>query len=218
MSSRNGTHIAIVAGGELGDWCIPYLQNGNLFIGADRGAWFLVEKGIRPDLALGDFDSVTPVERQQIESATKQFKCCDPVDKDWTDTEWAMQEALALHPDSIVLLGATGTRFDHTLANIHLLKKAADAGIPCLVADAHNEIRLLAGGETCILSRSRFDQVSLLPLGETASGITLDGFLYPLENARLSLGQTLGISNRLVRDTGTISLQEGWLLVIQSEG
>lgn len=107
-----------------------------------------------------------------------------------------------------------GSRFDHTLANVHLLSKGLKAGVPCRIVDEKNEIMLVTDRIT--LRKSRYSHVSLLPLTETVSGITLSGFQYPLDKATLRMGDTLGISNVLVSETGTVSIEAGCLIVIQS--
>lgn len=217
---QKARRFVIVAGGELGDWVLDELRPDDLLIGADRGALFLVRHGLRPALALGDFDSVSQEELEEIRRFSEAADACDPIDKDWTDTELAFRHALDLEPKpaEIVLLGALGTRFDHSLANVHLLQRASDAGIPCRIVDRNNEIRLVTGaGEgTVSVRRGRFRQVSLLPLSAQVTGITLAGFQYPLREATLRIGQSLGVSNVLLAEEGTVRVREGSLLVIQS--
>jgi len=217
LTQPSSSSIIIVSGGSLGDYALPYLESGARLIGADRGALWLIRQGFVPDLALGDFDSVTEEERKEIRRFSRAYADCDPIRKDLTDTEWAFAQALSERPSSIVLLGATGTRFDHTFANIQLLKKAADAGIPCRVIDANNEISLLSGDQSLPLRRGVYEQVSLLPLSGIARGITLEGFLYPLSDAVLETGQSLGISNVILGETAVVHLKEGLLLVVQSK-
>jgi thiamine pyrophosphokinase len=126
-----------------------------------------------------------------------------------------MNWALTIDPGEIVLLGAIGTRFDHSLSNVHLLRKALAAGIPCKIVDEHNEIRLVS--QRCeVHRRPHFPQISLLPLTETVTGITLHGFRYPLTDATITIGQSVGISNVLEAETGIIEVGQGLLLVIQS--
>lgn len=208
-------HIVIVTGGHLGDWAIPELRKANVWVGADRGALFLIRNGFNPTLALGDFDSVTDHERQEIERRSQQFRACDPIDKDLTDTELALQWALRQNPQEIVLLGALGTRLDHSLANVHLLRKCLHQRVACKIVDAHNEVMLINNQTTLI--KSHYSHISLLPLTLQVTGITLSGFQYPLTDATLEIGQSLGISNALLAPMGQISLKEGELLVIQSK-
>ncbi|ULL19182.1 thiamine diphosphokinase [Paenibacillus sp. H1-7] len=208
--------ILIFSGGSLGKWSLEAISPGDILVGADRGALFLLQHGYIPDLALGDFDSVTAEEVKQIEKGSRSFISCDPVMKDWTDTEMAFNWALERKPSEIVMLGVLGSRWDHSLANLHLLRKGLEAGVPCRIVDAHNQITLLDSSSPLMLARSRFANVSLLPLSLQVTGITLQGFQYPLNDATLTLGQSLGISNVLLEPQGRIAITDGLLLVVQS--
>ncbi|TMV50745.1 thiamine diphosphokinase [Paenibacillus mesophilus] len=214
MSDR----VVIVTGGTLGEWALEQLRPRDVLVGADRGALFLVRNGRRPTLALGDFDSVTAEEREEVRRHSESFIDCDPVMKDWTDTEMAFNWALERNPQEIVLLGALGSRFDHSLANVHLLRKGMERGVRCSIVDACNEILLLGPAQLDVtLVKGNYTHVSLLPLSLEASGITLQGFLYPLTDATLTLGQSLGISNVIIGETGHVEIRDGHLLVIRSK-
>ncbi|SFF09978.1 thiamine pyrophosphokinase [Paenibacillus catalpae] len=208
--------IIICTGGRLGDWVRTYISPGDLLIGADRGALFLVQNGFTPDLALGDFDSVTPEQLELIRSISRETITYDPIDKDYTDTELAFRYALDQSPSEIRMLGALGSRFDHSLANVHLLKLALEQGIPASITDANNTISLAQEGSVQ-LHQGEYSHVSLLPLSEEVTGITLHGFAYPLHEATLRIGQSLGISNILADPVGTLTVRTGTLLVIQSK-
>ncbi|MCL6458817.1 MAG: thiamine diphosphokinase [Gorillibacterium sp.] len=208
--------IIIFSGGALEDWALQEVRKGDWLIGADRGALFLVRSGLTPDLSIGDFDSVTPAEKREIQHASHQFEDCDPVLKDYTDTEMAIERALTQKPLEILLLGVLGTRFDHSLANIQLLVRCHDQGVPCRIVDQHNELIVAGPGTLALNWKSRFSHVSLLPITPQVTGITLTGFRYPLHEATLTMGQSLGVSNVLEEPCGSIETAEGLLLVIQS--
>lgn len=217
ISGKNcGKRVLIYSGGNLGEWALTEIKPGDVLVGADRGALFLVRSGMTPDIALGDFDSVTADEREEIRRGSRDMLAVDAVMKDSTDTEMAFEWALRQQPSAIVLLGALGSRFDHSLANVHLLRRARLAGVPCRIVDAHNEIALLGGGDSLRLTRNRFTHVSLLPLSSEVAGITLAGFRYPLADATLAIGQSLGVSNELAEPAGSIRIRSGDLLVICS--
>lgn len=209
-----GKRIVIVTGGTLGDWVLEEIHPEDILVGSDRGALFLLRSGFQPHLSLGDFDSVTRQELEEIRSGSQAFIDCDPVFKDLTDTEMAFDWALQQKPSRIVILGALGTRLDHSLANVHLLRKGLEKGIPCSIVDACNEVILIDRPAT--IQKGRFSHVSLLPLSMEVHGITLHGFQYPLHQATLRIGQSLGISNVLVEKQGLIEMESGYLLVIQS--
>lgn len=208
------TRILIFSGGDLGPWALEEIKPGDFIIGVDRGALFLMQNKIMVDYALGDFDSVTEEEFAAIKAWCREADSCDPVAKDYTDTEMAVNLALTRKPSEIVILGALGTRMDHNLANIHLLSKCLQAGITCRITGEKNEISLV--GQDISVSRGNFAYVSILPLTGEVKGVTLEGFQYPLNLATLHLGQSIGISNKITGETGRISVESGKLLVIKS--
>lgn len=208
------SRILIFTGGNLGKWALAEVRAGDFFLGVDRGALFLLRNNLQPHYAVGDFDSVTAEEFAEIRQRCGDLFCCDPVMKDHTDTELAFNWALEKKPGEIVLLGAMGTRFDHTLANVHLLHKGLKAEIPCRIIDEKNEVMII--DRRADVTGGRFTHISLLPFTAQVSGITLEGFQYPLHQAALSPGSSIGISNVLKGESGIISVGSGQLLVIKS--
>lgn len=207
--------VVIFAGGELLPEYLNVIDEEDFIIGADRGAWFLVTNGYTPDIAVGDFDSVSAEALQEIESKSKTTITCDAVNKDLTDSELALDLAMDQQPESIMLLGVTGTRIDHTLASIQMMTRALQRQINCYVMDSHNYITLT--GSQALVENLGYTYVSLLPLTPEVTGITLEGFQYPLSDATLKLGQSLAVSNKLIASTGTVSIRSGLLLIIQSK-
>lgn len=207
--------VVIFAGGELSEDFLHLIDEEDYIIGADRGALFLVTHGITPDIAVGDFDSVTPENFRIIQAGSKETITCDPLDKDLTDGEMALDLALNTQPDSILLMGVTGTRMDHTLAGIQMMIRALQRQVDCSVIDANNYITLT--GSYIEVPDRGYTYVSLLPLTPEVTGITLEGFLYPLTDATLKMGQSLAVSNRLSEPVGTVTIRSGLLLIIQSK-
>ncbi|AIQ36166.1 thiamine pyrophosphokinase [Paenibacillus sp. FSL R5-0345] len=212
MSSKR---VVIFAGGELSPDYFDLLDEDDFIIGADQGALFLISHGYTPDIAVGDFDSVSPEALQDIENLSKKTVTCDAVNKDLTDSEMALDIAIDQQPDSILLLGVTGTRIDHSLASIQMMTRALQRQINCYVMDTHNYITLT--GSQAVINDLGYTYVSLLPLTPEVSGITIEGFQYPLTDATLKLGQSLGVSNKLISSSGTVSIRSGLLLIIQSK-
>lgn len=135
----------IISGGSLNpDFALAFLrkEEPEILIGADRGICFLRDKGIRPTHIVGDFDSASgdalEYFRRFPEIPIRKF---NPV-KDLTDTEIAMNLAIELGAEQIFILGGTGTRLDHVVANIKLLAMALEQGKECILLDEHNRIRL----------------------------------------------------------------------------
>ncbi|MDR0270855.1 thiamine diphosphokinase [Paenibacillus sp.] len=206
--------VVIFSGGELQPQYIEEIQPGDFIIGADKGALFLISHGIKPDLAAGDFDSISQQELDIVRAESGKIVECDPIDKNLTDTELALEMAIKERPDCILLIGGTGSRLDHTLANVQMLTRALQHDIQCAIMDQNNYITLTDSNME-VLDRG-YKYVSLLPMTPEVNGITLEEFQYPLDNATLKIGESLGISNVLIASRGKIRIKDGLLLIIQS--
>ncbi|MBY0204859.1 thiamine diphosphokinase [Paenibacillus polysaccharolyticus] len=207
--------IVIFTGGQLTQEFLQEIQPDDVIIAADRGALYLIEHGIQPHIAVGDFDSITEEEREIVNSNSVEFIACDPIHKDLTDTEMAFETALDHEPTHILIFGATGTRMDHTLANVHIMVRAMQHHISCALQDEHNYMTLTTS--SAVVEQRGFTYVSLLPLTHEVTGICLEGFMYPLDHATIRMGQSLGISNKLLDKSGTVTIDSGLLLIIQSK-
>lgn len=208
-------HIVICTGGQLQQWAIPYIHKADLCIGADKGALFLVEAGIKPYLSIGDFDSVSEEQLNLIRASSLHMKDFDAIDKDYTDTELALQEAIALNPRKITIVGGLGSRFDHSIANIQLLILAHQQYIEAEIIDENNRIFLVS--KQTVVEKGSYPFLSILPFSDIVTGINLIGMQYPLHGATIKKGQAIGISNIILEQFGTIEVESGTLLVIQSK-
>ena len=186
-------------------------------IAADSGLAACHEAGIVPTEILGDFDSLKdPGLIEQYEKRGVPVRTF-PERKDYTDTDLAMHHACGLGPEEMDVFGATGSRMDHTMANVFNLGFLAEKGITCRLVDSHNQIEMLKG--PC---RKVYDQeedlpfFSLLACSETVEELTLKGFSYPLEDFSLKRFTSIGISNYLTEKKGTLRFKEGFLLVVRS--
>ncbi|MFF2445891.1 thiamine diphosphokinase [Neobacillus sp. NPDC058068] len=211
--------INILAGGpeELLPELTDYAGENTVWVGVDRGVFHLLNRKIVPEIAFGDFDSVSPEELEFIEKHVSNMKRYKP-EKDETDMELALNWALAQEPTIIRMFGATGGRLDHLFANVHLLLNPLKEKNPATVylIDRHNIAFLKGPGSYTIEKMKTKKYISFVPLTLDVSGITLEGFKFPLINRHISLGSTLCISNELISDYGTFSFSEGILIVIRS--
>lgn len=206
--------VHICTGGTLDEF--PQVQPGDVVIGVDGGALRLLQAGIKPDVAVGDFDTIGETGVSLLQEAGVPLESF-PAQKDATDTEIGLDLAMQYRPRSILLYGALGTRADHSLANLHLLWKAHQHRVWMEIVAQHNRIALLTEMFPFMeIRKGPYRYVSLLPLTPIVKGITLRGFLYPLENAELEIGTSLGISNELANGAGTVQLSEGALFVMQT--
>ncbi len=209
----------VVAGGTIDDAFACRVLDGlcpAFLIAADAGAEFFFRNGRKPDLVIGDFDSV----EQEILSRVREwqeveFVPLDPV-KDDTDTEAAVRLAVARGAERITVLGATGSRLDHVLANIELLGIGLAEGVAMELLDSHNRIRMVRGGMTLRREEQFGRYVSLLPYSERVEHLTLRGFRYPLTDHCLRGSCSLGVSNEIVEKEASIAFDGGILLVIEA--
>lgn len=209
--------IVVVAGGEISPSDLKQLTQRDRIFGVDGGILTLLEHGITPDCAVGDFDTAGPETLAFLKSREIPIENL-PVAKDMTDTQFALEKALHEQPKEILILGALGgARFDHALANLFLLEKATAAGVPCTLLHRNNRIRLMTGEEgEMVLQSGGYQYISLLALTDQVEGVTLTGFRYPLQNTVLTRSNPLGISNELLTKAARIRIQAGKLLIIES--
>lgn len=204
---------AILANGRLtgGDELRRRLRKTDVVICADGGLRAARRVGVRPDVAIGDFDSASRATVGWARSAGALI-ITHPVEKDKTDAELALDYALKRGAREIEFLGALGGRLDHLLANVELVMLAAERGARLRIVDGKTEA-FLAQGRTALDAR-RGDLVSLLSLSRRSSGITTKGLKYPLRNATLRAGSTLGISNEIVSLPASVTVGAGRLLLV----
>ena len=189
------------------------IKNAQMIISADGGARHLRALNILPHVMIGDFDSIHPDD--QIFFKEKQVKTITfSSRKNNTDTELCLSWALENKATDITLLGVTGTRLDHTLANIFLLKNLARQDIPARIINKNNEIHIVT--DFIELKGRPKDFLSIIPITEKVTGITLKGLEYPLFNASLKMGSCLGVSNFFKETVASVSLKKGGLIVIKS--
>ena len=211
--------IAIVAGGAVEDSLVCRLldeQQPGMVIAADAGMDFFYRNHRQPDIIIGDFDSaMSPALTYFKGQPGVELIGLDPV-KDDTDTEAAVRLAIARGAGQITLFGATGSRLDHVLANIELLGIGLDTGTAITIVDAHNRVRMLREGVILRKEEQFGDYVSLLPYSERVEHLTLRGFKYPLTDHCLRGFCSLGVSNEIVEEEGTIAFDGGILLLIEA--
>ena len=212
--------VLIISGGQVDIGQLKnYVQENDYhrIIAADSGLAVCREAGIVPTEILGDFDSLK--DPDMIEQYKKRGVPVRtfPERKDYTDTDLAMQHACGFEPEQMDVFGATGSRMDHTMANIFNLSFLAERGIKCRLVDSHNQIEMLKGPcEKVYERREDLPFFSLLACSERVEGLTLKGFSYPLEAFCLERSVSIGISNDLTEKKGTLRFDEGFLLVIRS--
>ena len=213
------TRTLIVSGGEVEEKLFKEINLNNKFeciIASDRGLEVLDKFNVIPNYIIGDFDSIDKnVLEKYINNKGIVIKRLNP-EKDYTDTHMAIKLAIELESKEITVLGAIGTRIDHTIANIHILKECLEKNIECRIINKNNEIQLI-NRKTTLKLDNNYKYISLIPLTTKVKGINLKGFKYKLSNATLEIGHSIGVSNEQIEDCAEIDLGEGVLILIKSK-
>lgn len=207
----------LICGGTLSAAFLKEVCNqysGAKVFAVDGGLRVADEAGVMPDYLVGDFDTAeaSMVARYEGRCVTLRHK----PEKDATDTELAIDEALDRGAETLLLLGATGTRMDHTLANVHMLYRILQQGKQAWLLDEHNRISLHGKPFACKRSEMFGNYVSFLPFFGETTEVTLKGFKYPLYGKTLTAGISLGVSNEAKEDTMEVSFERGYLLMIEA--
>lgn len=204
--------VVIVGGGTPPDRKLLecYIDKETIIVAADGGADILNTYGIVPDYLLGDFDSISEEAYQNLENNSSVTRF--PREKDFTDTHIAYERARNLGADEIILLGCTGKRIDHFMANLCVLYKGLKEGIKVILADDYNVMFMT---DKSIKLEGEPQQVfSLFSYGEDTEELTLRGVKYPLTRYYLSVTDNLTVSNEFVENYADIDFKKGCLLVM----
>lgn len=235
----------IVSGGDIqSDFALYFLKKNiekagreNIrLIAADRGLEFFLDYLILPDVVIGDFDSLSEDGKNFLEMQSEDIpyggmlewklqkgegKVVEVVrlrpEKDDSDTQSAMNYAIQNGAKEIVILGVTGNRVDHLMANFGLLILAQKQGAEVALADRYNYMKLISSG-TILKKAEQFGKyVSFFPLGEDVTGLTLEGFKYPLDKCHLTTADSgLTVSNEISEEYAKVTYESGTLLMIMS--
>lgn len=207
----------IFVNGEVNDYAAlaRWLRPGDYLIGADGGTRHMLALGLRPDVVVGDLDSLPQADIDRLAAAGVAMER-HPVAKDQTDLEIAVERGLRDGATEILLLGALGGRLDQTLANLLLLAQR-EWPAPIRLAEGQQIAQVMRGGDRLVLHEAIGNTVSAIPLSPQVTGITYTGLEYPLEHATLAMGSTRGVSNVIAHSPATITIDSGLLLIVHTE-
>ena len=235
----------IVSGGDIqSDFALYFLKKNiekagreNIrLIAADRGLEFFLDYLILPDVVIGDFDSLSEDGKNFLEMQNEDIpyggmlewklqkgegKVVEVVrlrpEKDDSDTQSAMNYAIQNGAKEIVILGVTGNRVDHLMANFGLLVLAQNQGAEVTLVDRYNYMKLISDGTVLKKSEQFGKYVSFFPFGGNVTDLTLEGFKYPLSNYCLTAADSgLTVSNEIISEHARVTFSSGELLMIMS--
>jgi len=212
-------NILVFTGGMINlIWAREWLSTRQFdyVIAADKGLLYADELNCKVDYILGDYDSVDKDLLEKYRGMNVEL-ITFPCEKDYTDTHLAIETAIEKGASQITILGATGSRMDHTMSNIQNMKIALRSEIPCYMINEYNKI-YLADNVVVIKKSEQFgNYISLIPFSESVTGLTLSGFYYPLNKYKMNQGFSVGISNEIVEEKGTIEFDEGILIIFETK-
>ena len=187
------------------------INEKDFLIAVDGGLNHLTALGLKPNLIIGDMDSV---DGELLEKFRKQDVAIEkhPPDKDQNDLELAIQAAVKMHPKTIWIIAALGNRIDQTLANIFLLTREDLIDIDTHIIDGVRDLFLIR--KEASISGEKGQRVSLIPIQGPVKGIRTEGLEFPLYNETLYPDRTRGISNRMTDVQARIAIEDGVLLCI----
>ena len=181
----------------------PFLGEVGPIVAADSGFDLALALGLRPELIVGDMDSVharLPQER------VRRF----PRDKEFTDTELGLQALKDLGCDRVVIAGGGGGRLDHLLFIVALFERET---VPLCWITAHEHVEAIRG--TAAYRGWVGQTVSFLPLSEGAAIERSEGLRWPLDGLRWKPGEG-GVSNVITASPMRLTMAAGALLMIRS--
>lgn len=205
--------ILIISGGTAPEYGLlkRFIDKKYEIIAADSGANVLYKYKIIPKILLGDFDSINKEVFDFFKDKTEVFRV--PKEKDFTDTDLALEKALELAPDEIIFLGCTGSRLDHFLGNLCVLYRAMKNNINAYIIDENNKVMLT--DKSIKVKGKKGETFSLLAFKEDVKNLFIKGAKYPLNGYNLSLTDNLTISNEFLGEEIEITFDSGVILFMR---
>ena len=182
----------------------------DLSIAADSGYHTAVALGERVDLLLGDFDSIGDVPRDsgiEIQQV--------PAEKDYTDTQLAVEIAIDRGATDIIIIGGLSGRLDHTLSTLAILEELHARKVYGIVTDGQSRARYMKSSST-LIARSPYKYLSLIAADEVVKGVDIEGCKYPLKKATLRRCHQFAVSNEITGNVAFIAVKKGGVYIIES--
>ena len=222
MGSIKYKRAIIIANGTISNTALTFkrltdyfgLGIDDIIISADGGGFNTLEMGLVPDVVIGDMDSLNQSLKKKIRKiSSKTSFITASAEKDETDTQLAVEYAIKLGLNKIIIAGATGGRIDHTLANIMLLASPKLKNINAVILADNSEMFVIE--ESCTIKGEIGKLISIFSLSPYAYFHKTTGLKYKLENEKLLFSPVRGLSNVFTGKTARLDIKEGRLLIIK---
>jgi thiamine pyrophosphokinase len=205
--------VLVITGGSVLR-AMPNLGAFDRIIAADSGVDSAIALGLAPHVVIGDLDSISEAGLRRVRELGIE-PLVSPADKDLTDTELALHHAIDTGGDTVVVLSPGGGRLDHAhglltaLANPNFARVAIEA----VIDTAH--VTVLHGLANSNVPRRGSRLLALHAMNGSASGITTSGLRWNLSRESLHPWASRGVSNEMLTDAATITVEQGSLIVVQ---
>ena len=211
-----GRSAIVVMGGVAPDLRLASALESDdvIVVAADSGAMHAVAAGLEVDIAVGDFDSIDPALLATLERSGVRVER-HPVAKDATDLELAIDVAIREGADVVTVVGGHGGRVDQSFANVFIIASPAYAHVSMHALLDSALVSVVHGGGGVTFAGHPGDVVTILPMHGDAVGVRTVGLEFPLHGDTLVAGTTRGVSNVLIDEIATVSIEAGTVLVVR---
>ena len=186
-------------------------KGDDLILAADSGIRNALSLGVTPAIVLGDFDSF-PVE--DIPKRAEKLQV--PAEKDMTDTQYAVDEAVKRGAKEIYLICGTGGRFDHAISNMCLIEGLYKRGVRCIIVSGQNRIRYRKDAGIIMIRDKNYKYFSVLAADEKVKGVSIEGGKYPLNKKTLTRAYQYAVSNEIEKNAALITVKKGGIYIVES--
>jgi thiamine pyrophosphokinase len=186
------------------------ISQADITICADGAANWAYQNGITPDILIGDMDSIQPHVLEALKTRCETVYL--EVKKDDTDTHAAAKLAKAKGADTAVIIGGTGGRLDHAMANINVLAWLEASGISARMEGSMETVRIVK--DKLIFDAESGTYFSVFPFENGTLISCRNGVEYPLERHRIDSRSTLTVSNRVTTPQAEIIVHKGTAIVM----
>jgi thiamine pyrophosphokinase len=194
-----------------------YITSSFIIIAADGGIRNCISLGIRPNIIIGDLDSIDDRKIGEYRDAGVRI-IQYPSHKDETDLELALFHSKEIGVSEVILLGGLGARWDMTIANMLLIAHPKYKEMNIHVMDGTQELIIMRSGTQSIVHGQPGDVISLIPIAGDVTGIVTSGLYYPLNGETLQFGTARGVSNVFTQEQAQIFITQGVLLCVINRG
>ena len=201
----------IYTGGKINKQGITEHPKGDdIKIAADAGYDNALLLGEKPDILLGDLDSISRKPDDKVETLEV------PAEKDFTDTQLAIETAIRRGADDIVIIGGLSGRLDHTLSNLSILEDLWKKKIHAVITDGSNRVRFI-DSSSALIARSHYKYLSIIAVSDVLKGVEIEGCKYPLKNAKIERAFQYAVSNEITGNCALIAIKNGKAFIVESD-